>query len=353
MALTSTSDNDEKRPAVTVLLPVYNSAPYLAEAIDSILHQSFPDFELLIMDNNSTDNSPDIIRGFSDPRIRYVKNEQNIGLAASLNRGIKLARGEFIARMDADDVARPDRLKLQVDYMRRHSDVGLCGGQIHKIVDGTRHWMKFPVSHEENRVTLLFHTCFPHPAVMIRRNVLIEHSLFYKENLRNVEDYELWVRLIEKTRTVNLRAFLLDYRSHPQQLSGENYRLISRLRQAVNRSVVEKLIPNPTDEEMNLHGDIGVHHQAFNAEKLYKSEAWLLRLMKANDQTGFFDARAMRLVFGRRWAAICGQVYPLNLSVYLMFLRSPLALGAIFTSSSLKLFGKCILRKSYDPPGIA
>jgi glycosyltransferase involved in cell wall biosynthesis len=348
MAFALTSNNGEKTPAVTVLMPMYNSAPFLGEAVDSILGQTFSDFELLIIDNDSTDNGPEIIKGYRDPRIRYVKNERNIGLAASLNRGIKLARGEFIARMDADDIARRDRLKLQVDYLRRHPDVGLCGGQIMKVVDGARHWMKFPLTHEENRVTLLFHTCFPHPAVMLRRNVLIDHELFYKENLRNVEDYDLWVRLINKTRTANLPDFVLDYRSHSQQLSGENYRLITELRHEVNRSVVERLIPHPTGDEMNLHGDISVHHEPFSREKLRRGEVWLLRLLKANDQAGFFDARAMRAVFGRRWAAICGQVLPLDMSVYVTFLRSPLAAGAVFTVPSMKLLVKCVLGKSYD-----
>lgn len=333
-------------PSVTVLMPMYNSARYLREAVDSILAQSFAGFELLVMDNASTDDGPAILQGYRDPRIRYVHNGGNIGLAASLNRGIDLARGAFIARMDADDIALPRRLELQVDFLRRHPEVGMCGGQVYKVVDGRRHWMWFPKRHEDIRVTLLFHTAFPHPAVMIRRSVLVEQGLRYREDLRNLEDYELWTRLTEVTRTANLPDFLLDYRVHAQQMSGSQYELVLALRREIHARMVHRLIPEADDDDLHFHGLVSVHHERFSAEQLDRAERWLLRLLEANERRRVYDPAAMRSIFARRWAALCAQRAPLSLRVYARYLASPLRRAAVLGGPALRLLGKCLLHRS-------
>jgi len=114
-------------PKVTVLMPVYNGERYLNEAVDSILGQTFTDFEFLIIDDASTDKTPEILRSYDDPRIRVVTNEENLGLSKSLNKGLALARGEFIARMDADDVSYPYRLQVQHEFMTQHPGAGVIG----------------------------------------------------------------------------------------------------------------------------------------------------------------------------------------------------------------------------------
>ena len=341
------SQIDDSIPVVSVVMPIYNSAKFLALAIDSILAQSFPDFELLIIDDASTDNGADIINCYQDLRIRYVKNEKNVGVAASRNCGIKLARGEFIAQMDQDDIARPNRLALQVSFLRANPEIGLCGGQIIKMMGNSRHLVQYPCDHDEICVTLLFHSCFAHPTVMARRKILIEHNLFYDEGFRNLEDYELWTRLVEKTRTSNLPNVLLDYRCHQHQLSGESSDLVYSLRRRLHRRVISRFIQSPSEEELLLHGMISIHHDPFNGEQLKRSENWLIKLLQANDRMGVYERKAMQKVFSSRWAAVCGQAMPLTIRVYWLFLLSPLSNGALFTLRSLKLLVKCILSKTY------
>jgi len=331
---------------VTVLMPVYNSARYLREAILSILAQSFGGFELLIMDNASTDASPDIVRSFSDPRIRLVVNERNIGLAASLNRGIRLARGTYIARMDADDIARPDRLKRQVTFMESHPDVGLCGGDMVKIQDGRRYRIRYPRGHESIRVTTLFHAAFPHPAVMMRRQMLLDHSLLYREDLKSLEDFELWSRLVETVRTENLPVVLLDYRCHAAQMSGDYSREIRAIMFDIFRRKLAPLVPDITEQDLSVHLQVSLFHEELDGPGLVSAERWLLCLLEANRTVSLFDPKAMCAVFGRRWIALCGQAAGQGLRTFRYFVSSPLSSGTVFSFASGKLLVKCLLKRA-------
>ncbi len=156
-------------------MSVYNGEKYLREAIDSILGQTFKDFEFLIIDDGSTDSSVEIIRSYADPRIRLIQNEENIGLSRSLNKGLKLARGEYIARMDADDISLPRRLAAQVGLLDKQPDIGLVGTSIQLIdCDGERmHVHRVPTTHAQILWALCFTTPLAHPSVVFRK-VIIE-----------------------------------------------------------------------------------------------------------------------------------------------------------------------------------
>ena len=331
---------------VTVLMPVYNSARYLREAISSMLAQTFGDFELLIMDNASTDESPDIVRSYSDPRIRLVVNERNIGLAASLNRGIRLARGTYIARMDADDVARPDRLKHQIVFMQSHPDVGLCGGDMVKLQNGRRYRIRYPRGHEAIRVTTLFHAAFSHPAVMMRRQVLIDHHLFYREDIKSLEDFELWSRLVEKVRTENLPVVLLDYRCHAAQMSGDYSREIRAIMFEVFRRSLTPLIPDLTEPDLDVHLHVSLFHEELDEMGLMSAERWMQRLVEANQSAKIYDQAFMRAVFGRRWIAVCGQAAGQGLRIFRHYISSSLSSGNLLTCASGKLLIKCLLKRA-------
>jgi len=197
-------------------MPCYNAEHFLKKAIESILNQTFTDFEFIIIDDCSSDRSASIIHEYikDDPRIRYIKNEKNLGVAASLNRGIDLARGQFIARMDADDISLPERLERQVNHMKENPSCVACGTDIilidekgHRI--GTREYY-----HSNKNIKKNIHraSCFAHPTVMMRRKTIIENNLFYSTRLRWVEDYDLWFRLSQLGEFKNIANFLLLYR---------------------------------------------------------------------------------------------------------------------------------------------
>lgn len=213
--------NDNSTPLVSVVLPVFNGEKYLAEAFDSLLNQTMGDFEVLIVDDGSTDSTPSIIGDYCtrDRRIRRLTNSRNQGITFSLNRGLTEARGEFIARMDADDVCHPTRFEKQVDFLRRHKNIGLLGTEMYNLSqDGflSRSWSF--TRHAELAWFLLFTCTFGHPTVMFRRSLIELFEPFYRD-VTACEDYELWVRLSRVTQLANLPVPLLTYRLHEERIS--------------------------------------------------------------------------------------------------------------------------------------
>lgn len=202
---------------LAVLLPTYNAAHFLNEAIDSILEQTFTDFDLYIIDDCSTDNTKAVVDIYSDSRINYIKNNANLGLAATLNKGIKkLAPNyKFITRMDADDWSFPDRLEKQVSFLKSNLDLIMCGTQgywLKEFQDRIQSPWKYPLSHEEIKYQLLFSACFGHSSIMFRSELLNNNEITYNESIKTCEDWDLWTRIIHISKVANLTDFLMKYR---------------------------------------------------------------------------------------------------------------------------------------------
>jgi hypothetical protein len=200
-------------PRVTVLMTVFNGERHLREAVDSVLGQSFRDFELLIIDDGSTDGTAALLDTISDPRVRRTRHAENVGLMRSLNHGLALARGELIARHDADDVSEPDRLARQVAFLDANPSVALVGAWYRKIDEsgaslGER---TLPVGHDQIRWALHFYCPFVHSAVVFRTSA-VRDAGGYDEALTFAEDYDLWSRLATVHRVANLPEPLVRYR---------------------------------------------------------------------------------------------------------------------------------------------
>ncbi len=207
------------QPLVSVLLPAYNAAPFVGQAIDSVLTQSYENFELLVFDDGSADNTWEIIANFSDVRIKKIRNEKNIGLIATLNKGIKLASGTYLARMDADDIAFPQRLEKQVHFMEQHPEVVLCGTAFICFGNGEEAVVRYPTEDAPLRWKMLYQCPFGHPTVMMRLATLHTHNLYYAQAYQHCEDFELWTRLAEIGQVANLSEVLLKYRLHEESVS--------------------------------------------------------------------------------------------------------------------------------------
>lgn len=211
-----------KDSKVTVLMSVYNGEKYLREAIDSILNQTFRDFEFLIINDGSTDRTMEILESYNDPRIKIINNERNIGLTKSLNKGLKMARGEYIARMDADDVSMPDRLKKQVDFLDDHQDYAVVGTFV-KILNKDSEvicLLERPIEDTEIRGFLKRDNCIAHGSVMIRKTCLLDVGL-YDELMERSQDYELWLRLSKKYRLANIPNYLYMWRRHNENIEAK------------------------------------------------------------------------------------------------------------------------------------
>jgi hypothetical protein len=213
-------------PVVSVVMSVFNGQRFLSEAVQSILGQSFSDFEFVIVDDGSTDKSSEILAQYMrrDDRIR-VHRHTNKGRALSLNIGIELSKGRYIARMDADDVALPDRLKEQVDFMELHPEVGLLSGSYERIRSDGRllDKVRLPLRDDEIRSMMLQSNAMCHPAVMMRKEVAIACG-GYRKVFSESEDYDLWLRMSERSQLANLEQPILQYRVHSKQASIANSR---------------------------------------------------------------------------------------------------------------------------------
>ena len=245
-------------PKVTVLMSVYNGELYLREAIESILAQTYRDFELLIVNDGSTDSSREIILSFNDPRIRLLDNECNLGLTRSLNKGWKLAQGEFIARQDADDISEPERLAKQVICLEKNPDVVLVGTW-HREMDAQGNLLgewELPRTWTQIRWSLLYFTPFVHSSVMLRQSAIVKQIGFYNEDLSYSQDYELWFRIASLMPVVSLDERLVRTRINPNSMTatyGEKALEGFRMRSATVGHLLAREKNNPGDNEQRLN----------------------------------------------------------------------------------------------------
>lgn len=273
---------------VVVLMPVYNGGIFLHNAIKSILDQSYTDFQLLIIDDASTDKSSDIIDSFCDPRINYQRNNKNIGLARTLNRGLELADCEYLIRMDADDVSLPRRLEWQVSFMDNNPSLGISGTWL-KIFGSkkSRGIVKYLGNHEAMRICLLFCTPMAHPTVIIRYAEWMKENLFYDPVFNRTEDFELWSRAVQKIRLGNLSKVAYRYRRHSASVTCANQgEMISQY-----RVIIKKHLDNigvfPSPEELDLHTKIGLQGKVNSLAELQMAEEWLLYIMQQAVLAGY------------------------------------------------------------------
>ncbi len=218
-------------PLISVILPVFNAESYISESVSSILSQTFNDFELIIINDGSTDNSESIILSFNDERIKYYRNDKNRGLIYTLNRGLKLSKGKYIARMDADDICNPNRFEEQISFLQNHIDIGVVGseaiifqGEYKDCPKNKCGYFHKPKTDKEIKAKLFVDNPIIHPTVLIRKEIL-EKTNGYNSNFYQVEDLALWIELSKNTKFYNIPNPLINYRITPSsetRLSQEN-----------------------------------------------------------------------------------------------------------------------------------
>jgi glycosyltransferase involved in cell wall biosynthesis len=240
-------------PEVSILMTIYNVAPFVATAVASIQQQTFTDWELIIIDDGSTDQTWPIVsdQAGRDKRITAIRNEQNLGTAGALNKGLALAQGDFITRQDGDDISEPGRLAAQLDFLRQHTDIGAVGTAV-TLIDDTGQQLgqtQYPQHDQQIQETLLDHMCFCGPTVMARRDIFVAAGLYFNNDLSYSEDYDLCLRLAEAGKLANLDQPLYQYRQHAHSVShSRRYQQIRRkveaLAHALNRRYHAQ-IPQP------------------------------------------------------------------------------------------------------------
>lgn len=330
---------------ISVLLPVYNGGTYLRGAIESILNQTYGDFELLLINDGSTDNSEEIILSFSDPRIRYIKNEANLGLIKTLNKGIELSEGKYIARMDADDVSLPGRFKKQVEFMEANPGIGVAGSEYYSFSETKFKKVRAFTEPEVLRSLLIFKSCLCHPSVIIRKSVLIENNIRFNENYKHVEDYEFWVQLSKVTKLSNVKGFLLKYRTHDAQVSNIHTGTQKDNSEVVRENYLRSLGFSFTEKDLQANTLVATNALITSEEKLGEIENWLLKLVDQNKQLNSIKAEHFNFMMGKAWFDSCG-ITNLGMIAYNKFFKSALATHYPLSSKQkVKLLAKCTLRR--------
>lgn len=228
-------------------MPVYNADAYLAESIQSILNQTLVDFELIIIDDGSTDNTTQIVRSFSDIRIVLLRNEHDF--IGSLNLGIKQAKGKYIARMDADDAMLPNRLQVQYDFMEQNQTIDVCGSWAEIFGDGDG-LLRTPIEHKQIVAIMLLYNPMIHPSVIMRRSVLKYLRKPYKRDYPAAEDYKLWIDLAGKgARFANIPQVLLRYRQSPNQVTKIQNREMSLSSLKIRIKYAEQIMKQITGKD--------------------------------------------------------------------------------------------------------
>jgi glycosyltransferase involved in cell wall biosynthesis len=333
-------------PLISVLMPCYNSSAYINEAIKSILNQTIKDFELLIFDDASTDNTIQNIRSFDDVRIKLIEKPNNTGYTDSLNMGLKIARGKYIARMDSDDVSLETRFQKQVHFLDLNPDIVVCGTWIETFPDNTI--VKYPKKNEEIMVSLLDDCCLAHPSVFIRRSFLVDEGAQYDKDFEPAEDYDLWTRLISKGKFANIPEVLLKYRVHPQQTSSSRYYSQQNNSLRSRQRMLNYLIDDGQINNLELSHLVYQTDKIDSNRKLLTLIDWLDTLVILNDQKQIFDRKMFRDFVNRKKNTLTSAFYLRRLNYSPLVLVELLIAGnrviRNFEASGLiKLFVKSLL----------
>ena len=312
--------SSRKSPAISVVMSVYNSATYLKDAIESILDQTFEDFEFIIIDDGSTDNSVDIIKSYKDQRIVFLQNYKNIGLAKSLNKGISIARGKYIARMDADDISYNSRLEKQFQYMEDNEDIAISGSWIQTIGEKVELW-KYPTSDKAIKSELIFNSALAHPSIIFRKNMFQVKNLYYDESIDKAQDYELWSRVAQVYKISNIPEVLLGYRLHAAQAGKLYRRNQSNVAKIVRYSLLRKLGISFDESEYKIHERLSCHQ----AVPPRSASEWLEKLIEGNNKSKFVDPAVFNKYIAEKYWNSFLYHDSWNHTILLDFFNSPLS----------------------------
>lgn len=307
-------------PAVTVLLPVYNDEQRVGTAIDSILCQPFANFELLVVDDGSTDDTPAVLQGIADSRVRVLRNEVNCGLASSLNIGLAASRAPYVARMDSDDVCLPARLAAQVAYLDGHPDVDACGSWLETFGTDREEVWEYPAAPAEVHAGLLFRPTLAHPSAMLRKASFDAAGLRYDPNFHHSEDYDFWARASERLVLANVPQVLLRYRLAPPVL--DKAELKEAYADRVRASLLRSLGIEASPEELVLHGQIARCEAVLDENFLVVADTWLQRLENANAVMFIYEPEVFSALLAHRYWRLCWESASVGHAAWGAFRRS-------------------------------
>lgn len=329
-------------------MPTYNVATYVKEAIKSVLRQTYTDFELLVIDDCSKDNTLEVVRSIGDPRIRIEQNEHNLGLADNLNRGLSLITTEYVARMDGDDIAEPFWLEKEVAVLDANPEIAICSGGFERF-GSVKSLVRFPERHEDCLANMLFECSVIVPTY--RMSLYRDHGLRYKTSAFPAEDYRFWAECLRVTKMFNVQETLFHYRMHSSQICTAR-RPEQEIKVAeVRRYMLEWLSPDFSTEEVDYYTGQFMSPEISSKEDYNERKAFCGKMLEKNLTVGHFEEKALRQRLDkhlqqRLYSTIVDRYFKdgYALSCYAHYLKSGIALktGRRYET---KFFLKSLLHK--------
>lgn len=312
-------------PRVSVLMPVYNTAPFLKEAVDSILNQTFKNFELIVLNDCSPDNSEEILDTYVDDRIVRYRGQKNVGLANILNVGLKMARGEYIARMDSDDISLPQRIEKQVVYLDGHPDVDLVSAGMKRFGESDT-IISYQTNIEDVKFAALSYSPVLHSSSMWRKDRFLKKDLFYRQDRVPAEDYDLWTRALTFGLVlVNIPDVLYLYRTHHSQVTQVNkdWSVVEK----IQYDYIKTVFPDVSDENVKEFSSLLRIPDPNRVKRICED------LEKENNKTCFFDKKKLHYKLLRYYQArlynqmmssdiVWSRVLELKVSQIIMLLKN-------------------------------
>lgn len=341
------------KPLVSVLMPCYNVEKYVEESMNSILNQTYTNLQIVAINDCSTDNTGRILNKLAeqDSRILVVENQENLKLIKTLNKGIALCDGEFIARMDADDISLPTRIEKEVEFLQQYTDhdiVSTLFWAFRSEKPNKRYLHHSPLRDKELRAYMLFKSGICHPAVMIRKRVFTELGLKFEPEYLHVEDYALWSEAIYKTKIANINEPLLRYRVHESQVSAIHEELQTENKKKVFKIHCTQLGLPVDDDFIDIYSSVAECvplHSTYSY--LDKCEEFMCLLIRLNDEKPFCDSVYLKYMLSVHWLRLCANSR-LGLKVLKVLKRSPLYNKENYTSRDFAiLYTKCTFRLKY------
>lgn len=333
-------------PKVSIIMPTFNGEKFIKQAIDSILKQTFTNFEFLILDGGSTDNTIQIIKNYKDHRISLIEAEgQHLTLVDSLNLGIDLSRGEYIARMDCDDISKPDRLKKQVRFMDLNKNIGICGSWTIIFGKKIKSLSKCPIKPESIKINLLFSNPIVHPSIIMRKSLLKQHNLYYDKNYKAAEDYEFWFRCSKYFDLANIPEPLLNYRVSNESASHRRAEEQKILVSNLIKEILNYYEIDYNQDEFKIHLLASSNYECNEFNELVYFDDWLNKLETILVSKCGFNKPEVFIAFASVWFNLCrGLGTKFGLKTWKLFYKSRYSKYLKFSfADSLIFLSKCIL----------
>ncbi len=295
---------------ITVLMPNYNNAPFLKEAIDSVLNQTFKNFVFLIIDDGSTDSSIEIIKSYNDPRIQLIEKDKNSGIVDTLNIGLRSTNTKYAIRMDGDDISTPTRFETLYHFMENNPKIGVCGSEIQTFGDTHDLW-KYSTDGDKIKARLIFNAGVGHASCIYRMSVFKEHSIYYSSKHPYMEDFDLFSRIKNVTEFGNIPTPLYNYRILKHNSTVKNRDTIFERYRNIYKDVLVELSIEPTKENVEKHFDFFINPDLSFKLSVYKN--WLDLLISQNKKTNIYPQKALEEILAERWDIFFFKIAPLSI----------------------------------------